>query len=53
MGKLKDMEAAMNEFFEQASSADPEAATVGLEVLPGVVDLLKALQVRPRHGRKE
>ena len=43
----------MNEFFEQASSADPEAATVGLEVLPGVVDLLTALQVRRLHGRKE
>ena len=42
----------MNEFFEQASSADPEAATVGLEVLPGVVDLLTALQVRRLHGRK-
>ena len=45
MAKLKDMEAAMNEFFEAAATADPTAAASGLEVLPGVAELLTALQV--------
>jgi phosphoglycolate phosphatase len=41
MAKLKEMEAAMNEYFEARS----EAAGSGLVVLPGVVELLRALQV--------
>lgn len=41
MAKLKEMEAVMNEYFEARS----EAAGSGLVVLPGVVELLRALQV--------
>lgn len=41
MAKLKEMEAAMNEYFEARS----EAAGSGLVVLSGVVELLRALQV--------
>jgi hypothetical protein len=41
MAKLKEMEAAMNEYFKARS----EAAGSGLVVLPGVVELLRALQV--------
>lgn len=43
MAKLKDMEAVMNAFFAERASAK---AGEGLEVLPGVVELLKALQVQ-------
>lgn len=43
MAKLKDMEAVMNEFFAARASSN---AGEGLEVLPGVFELLKALQMR-------
>jgi len=42
MGKLPEMEAAMNAYFEDHVGD----AGLGLEVLPGVVELLKALKVR-------
>ena len=44
MAKLPELERVMNEFFEQRS----ELAGSGLEVLPGVVPLLNALQVELR-----
>ena len=44
MAKLPELQAAMNSYFELHIS---EAGT-GLEVLPGVVPMLKALQVCPR-----
>jgi len=46
MAKLKDMEAAMNDFFLEAAAADPNTAAAGLEVLPGVLELLETLQKR-------
>lgn len=41
MAKLPEMEAAMIEHYQQ----NQERAGAGIELLPGVLDLLKALQV--------